>query len=132
MKNALSRLAGTLATLSALPWQAAHAASAADLQKCGILAGAVGNNSKDCQEALRSGDIHFDSIPGIIKTATDILLGTTGTVAMVAIIVGGFKYALGGVESDKTQGKDAVKYGIAGFVVSALAWFSVRLVIDNL
>ena len=59
MKNALSRLAGTLATLSALPWQAAHAASAADLQKCGILAGAVGNNSKDCQEALRSAPCFF-------------------------------------------------------------------------
>lgn len=121
----------TLAALSAVTatsaWSAAFAADG-KLEECGILAGA----GTDCKRKLRNGDISFDDVPLIIQSATTILLGLTGTISMIMIIVGGFKYALGSIEGDKTKGKEAVIYGIAGFAVSASAWFIVKLVLDNL
>ncbi len=119
-----------LAALSAVAvtsaWSSVFAKD--DITDCGILAG-VG---ADCKNKLRNGNVSFDDIPAIIQTATSILLGLTGTISMLMVILGGFKYALGSVEGDKTKGKEAVIYGIAGFAVSALAWFIVKLVLDNL
>ena len=107
-------------------WSAAFAAN--DITDCGFLAGL----GKGCKDKLRTGDISFDDIPGIIQFATSLLLGLTGTISMIAIIWGGFKYAWGAATGDPSIGKRAIVYGITGFVISAMSYFAVNLVINNL
>lgn len=130
MKSLLRTLVASATTLSTLAWSHVFA-DTASLENCGILAGATSSDEK-CKDKLRNGNLNFEDIPNIIQTATSILLGFTGTISMIMIIIGGFKYALGSIEGDKTKGKDTIIYGISGFVVSAAAWFIIKLVLDNL
>ena len=129
------RFARTLAPLAAVAatsgWSAVFAAGE-DITKCGFLAGLGNKDGRDCQSRLRNGEISFDDIPAIIQFATSLLLGLTGTISMIAIIWGGFKYAWGAATGDPSIGKRAIVYGVTGFVISALSYFAVNLVINNL
>lgn len=120
MRKLARRAASFAAVISTLAWSRAFATD------CGIIGGStVGDKCK-------TGEWSFEDIPKVISYATNVLLGFTGTISMIAIIFGGYKYAIGSSQGDTTKGKEAIIYGIVGFIVSALAWFIVRLVLDNL
>lgn len=85
----------------------------------------VGNND------LREGNISFDTIPGVILSVTNFLLGFVGTVSMIMIIYGAVRIGYGAVMDDKEAGKKIVSAGIIGFVISVSGWFVINFVIDN-
>jgi len=83
------------------------------------------------QDKLRNGDIHTDDIPKIISYAIDYLMGIAATIAIIFVILGAYKIALGTIEWDKSKGKETIIYALAGFILASLSWIIMKFIIDN-
>ena len=86
----------------------------------------------DTSDAIRNWDIHIWDIPVIIKSSIDFFITIAGTVAIIFIIIWAYKILLGSLEQDKTKWKDTIIMAIGWFALASLAWFIVKLLIDNL
>jgi hypothetical protein len=80
---------------------------------------------------LRSGNVDFGTIPLLIVSVTNYLLGFVGTISMMMIIYGAVRMGFGVVTGDKEIGKKIIAAGIIGFVIAVSGWFIVNLIIDN-
>jgi hypothetical protein len=73
-----------------------------------------------------------DNIDTVIHRLINILSVVVGVVAVVMIILGGFRYITSGGVSEKiTSAKNTILYAIIGLVVVALAQLLVRFVLTN-
>ena len=136
-KNIRKTIVGLIgaAMLVALPVAVpamASAASGADIQNClsqgtGLDASGSGN---DCTPASTS--TSTDKINGIIKTVINVFSIVVGVVAVIMIIIGGFRYITSGGDSSNVSGaKNTIIYAIIGLVVVALAQFIVQFVVNK-
>ncbi len=83
-------------------------------------------------EQLRNWDIHTKDIPNVIKWAINFWMWIAWTIAVIFIILWAFKILFWSLEQDKTKWKDTIIMAIFWFAIASLAWFIIRLVIDNL
>jgi hypothetical protein len=81
---------------------------------------------------IRTGNISLWMIPYYIKYIIQFALTIAGLIAVFSLVVGGYFYLFGGMSSDKDKGKNAIIYGLLGFVVAMLAWALVNVVISAL
>lgn len=108
-------------TFSALPLSAVNAQTKRDV--CAGVAAAGGT----CNEA-GSGT----TVNKIIGLAVDILSTLVGVVAVVMIIVGGFKYITSSGDSSNVQSaKNTILYAIVGLVIVAMAQVITGFVLDR-
>lgn len=71
-------------------------------------------------------------LQGIIKTVVNILSIIVGVVAVIMIIVGGFRYITsGGSAEGITAAKNTILYALIGLVIVALAQIIVRFVLTK-
>ena|SRR5690348_4830464 len=71
-------------------------------------------------------------IQGIITTGINIFSVIVGIVAVIMIIVGGFKYITSGGDSGNvSSAKNTIIYAVIGLVVVALAQFFVQFVLNK-
>ena len=82
--------------------------------------------------ALRTWDIHIDDIPVMIQWAINFFMGIAWTVAIIFIIIWAYKILFGSLEQDKTKWKDTIIMAIGWFALASLAWFIIKMIIDNL
>lgn len=80
---------------------------------------------------LRNWNIHSEDIPKMISYAIDFLMWIAGTISVIFIIIGSYKIALWTLEWDKSKWKETIFHAIAWFVLAALSWMIMKLVIDN-
>lgn len=74
-----------------------------------------------------SGDLTFS-----VKNVVNVLLFALGMVAVIMIIIGGFRYVLsGGDSSSITAAKNTIFYAVIGLVVAVLAFAIVNFVLAN-
>lgn len=72
------------------------------------------------------------SLSGIATSAVNIFSWVVGIVAVIMIIVGGFRYITSGGSSDKVgSAKNTLIYAIVGLIIVALAQFIVHFVINT-
>jgi len=72
-------------------------------------------------------------INDIIHTIVNLLSAIVGVVAVIMIIVGGFRYITsGGNDTSVTSAKNTILYAIIGLVVVALAQLIVRFTLSKL
>lgn len=72
-------------------------------------------------------------LAGIAKKIVNLLSVIVGIVAVIMIIVGGFRYITSGGESSNVSGaKNTLIYAIVGLIIVALAQFIVHFVLDNI
>jgi hypothetical protein len=72
-------------------------------------------------------------INNIIHTIVNLLSALVGVVAVIMIIVGGFRYITsGGNDTSVTSAKNTILYAIIGLVVVALAQIIVRFTLSKL
>lgn len=96
---------------------------------CGTTDLAVPNGSKDCTGALSGGTTRINNI---ISDAINIFSIIVGIIAVIMIIVGGFKYITSGGDSGNiTSAKNTIIYAVIGLVIVALAQFLVQFVLDK-
>lgn len=82
-------------------------------------------------EKIRNGDIHLSDLWNILKYAIDWVMWFAGTIAVIAIIIGAYKILFGSIEWDTNKWKEYVIGALTWFAIAALAWFFVKLIIDN-
>ena len=72
-------------------------------------------------------------LQGTVKTVINVLSVVVGIVAVIMIIVGGFRYITsGGNDASVTSAKNTILYAIIGLVVVALAQVIVRFTLSKL
>jgi len=89
------------------------------------------SGSKNC--ASINGTKTNNGINATIKTALNILSIAVGAVAVVMIIIGGFRYTASGGKQESVSGaKNAILYALIGLVIVALAQIIVHFVLNRL
>ena len=79
-------------------------------------------------DKIRTGDIHLWNIPCFVKYFTQTLIGVAGTISVIFVMIGGFRYIVFGDE-DKAKAKDTIFHALIGLGISLLAWIIVDLAI---
>lgn len=82
-------------------------------------------------EKLRNWDITIDDIPKILSYATDYLMSFAWTIAIIFIIIWAYKLALWSLEWDKSKWRETILLAIWGFILAALSWVILKIIIDN-
>lgn len=73
-----------------------------------------------------------DRIQQIVTTLVNVFSVVVGIVAVIMIVVGGFKYITSGGDSGNITGaKNTIVYAVIGLVIVALAQFLVQFVLKN-
>ncbi len=80
---------------------------------------------------IRNWNIHVDDIPQILRWSIDFFITIAWTIAVIFIIIWAYKILLWSLEQDKTKWKDTIIMAIWWFALASLAWFIVKLLIDN-
>lgn len=124
-------MSGVLAIAMVLP---ASAQTAQQQINNGLCAGSnlqfTDNPTDQC--AATSSDA-TDQINSIVHTIVNLLSAIVGIVAVIMIIVGGFRYITsGGNDASVTSAKNTILYAIIGLVVVALAQVIVRFTLSKL
>lgn len=74
-----------------------------------------------------------NSIAAVFRTVTNILLFLVGAVAVIMLVVGGFKYVTSnGDQNAITSAKNTILYAIIGIIVAFMAFAAVNFVVGSL
>lgn len=74
-----------------------------------------------------------NALSSIIVTVTNIILFLVGAVAVIMLIVGGFRYVTSnGDQNAVTGAKNTILYAIIGIVVAFLAYAAVQFLVGSL
>lgn len=79
---------------------------------------------------IRTGDIHLWMIPYYIRYILEFIIGIAGLVAVGGIVYGGYLYLFAGVSDDKDKGKKSIMYGVAGMILTLVAWAVVNIFVS--
>lgn len=72
-----------------------------------------------------------DKVQSIIQTVVDTLLFILGVIAVIMIIIGGFRYTLSGGDSKAVgDAKNAILYAIVGLAIAFSAYATIHYVFD--
>lgn len=83
---------------------------------------------KDCSDPTGQ----EESIANIIRTVINIFSAIVGSVSVIMIILGGFKYITSGGDSNNVSGaKNTIMYAIVGLVIVAFAQIIVQFVLER-
>lgn len=90
--------------------------------------------SEGAQRAQGQGTANnIDGNAGIFRTITNILLFLIGAVAVIMLVIGGFRYVIsGGDQSQVTSAKNTILYAIIGIIVAFLSYAAVNFVLTRL
>lgn len=83
-------------------------------------------------DQLRKWNIHLDDIPLIIKWAIDFWISIAWTISIIFIIIWAYQILFWSIEQDKSKWKNTIVMAIWWFIIASLAWFIIKLIIDNL
>jgi hypothetical protein len=84
-------------------------------------------------QCAAAGSDATSQINNIVHTIVNLLSAIVGIVAVIMIIVGGFRYITsGGNDTSVTSAKNTILYAIIGLVVVALAQLIVRFTLSKL
>jgi vacuolar-type H+-ATPase subunit I/STV1 len=88
------------------------------------------NPTEGCNDTDISGSA--EKLNVLIKNIINIFSVVVGIVAVIMIIVGGFRYITSGGDSGNVTGaKNTILYAIVGLVIVALAQFIVKFVLNK-
>jgi glucose uptake protein GlcU len=98
-------------------------------------ANAIDQGAGDAQPSGTPSSL-FTSSPGsksVFSQISDVLIYIVGAVAVIMLIVGGFRYVISQGSSEQVkQAKDTILYAIIGIVVAILAYAVVHFVANNI
>jgi len=78
---------------------------------------------------IRTGDITLRQIPCFIKYFSQLLIGIAGTISVIFVMIGGYRYTIMS-ESGKEEAKRTITYALVGLAVSLMAWILVDIVLQ--
>lgn len=124
MNTRMKKIVGLAATLAIAAGTALPAITFAQ----GLNASDLGVNAIEGSIKLGSGDVR-ETAANIINVA----LGFLGIIAVVIVLLGGFKYMISGGNEEKTsEAKNLIVSGIIGLAIILSAWAITSFVIGQL
>lgn len=78
--------------------------------------------------AIKTGKIRLFMIPFFITRLIEFLIGLAGLIAVLFIVIGGYKFVTGGIAEDKDAGKKTVLHAIIGLVVAFSAYIIINFI----
>lgn len=132
MKKALRSIIATLTLLIAFMTPATLGAqSIADNVCRGILSTETGTFNKNATAASCS-ETGEASLANVAQRVINIFSIVVGSVSVIMIIIGGFRYIISGGDSTAvTAAKNTILYAIVGLIIVIFAQVIVRFVITN-
>ena len=92
--------------------------------------GGIVDGANAARGADQPADLFGDT--GVFAQITTILLFIIGAVAVIMLIIGGFRYIISAGDASKVQGaKNTILYALVGIVVAILAYAAVNFVISS-
>lgn len=82
--------------------------------------------------AIKTGKIRLSMIPFFITRLVEFLIGLAGLVAVLFIVIGGYKFVTGGITEDKEAGKKTVLHAIVGLILALSAYIIVNFIQNQL
>ena len=73
-------------------------------------------------EKFQTGKFELYDLPNYVVYLIEFLIYIAGGIAVLFVVIGGYKYMLGGTTNDKETGKKAIGYALTGFAIVVLAW----------
>jgi hypothetical protein len=80
---------------------------------------------------IKSWNIWFSDIPDMITYAINFLMWIAATISVIFIIIWAYKILFGSISQDTTKWRDTIFMAITGFIIASLAWFIIKLILDN-
>jgi hypothetical protein len=80
-------------------------------------------------DAIRTGNLHLRQIPCFIKYFSQTLIAIAGTLSVIFVIIGGYKYILG-ADAKKDDAKRTILFALIGLAVSLMAWILVDVILQ--
>ena len=77
---------------------------------------------------IRTGDIHLWNLPCYIKFFTQTLVAIAGSLAVIFVMVGGYRYVIG-PDEQKAESKKTIIYALIGLAVTLMAWIIIDLIL---
>lgn len=110
----------------------AHAVELSQTIKDGLCAGANLDLTTDCSSGgVNNGEAAI-KMTKFIKAIINILSIVIGAVAVIMIIIGGFKYITSGGSTDSVTGaKNTILYAVIGLIIVSLSQILVRFIIGK-
>lgn len=91
--------------------------------------GGYGDACVGLAQMIREGEITLRQIPCFIKYFSQTLIAIAGSLSVIFVMVGGYRYVLGADEA-KDEAKRTITYALIGLAVSLLAWILVDIVLQ--
>ena len=91
--------------------------------------GGFGDLCVGLADSIRTGSISLRQAPCFIKWFSQTLIALAGTLAVIFVMVGGYRYSVGGDE-DKDSAKKTITYALIGLGVTLLSWIMVDIVLQ--
>jgi hypothetical protein len=85
-------------------------------------------NNATLSEKFRTGEFEIYDLPEYITYLVEFLIYIAGGIAVLFVVIGGYKYMIGGMSDDKEAGKKTIFYALGGFATSVLAWTIVNFI----
>ncbi len=100
-----------------------------------VLGNGVGGHEPDQRSnllgcAIKYGRITLAMIPYFFTYFINFLLGMSGIITVLFIVIGGYHYVVGGLTEEKEKGKNTIKHALMGMGVALLAWTIVTVLIN--
>lgn len=87
-----------------------------------------GGSYDSLSEKIASGGFEIYDLAPYVIYLIEFLIYFAGGIAVLFVIIGGYKYMIGGISDDKEAGKKTIGYALAGFAISVLAWVIVNFI----
>ncbi len=91
--------------------------------------GEFGDACIGLSDMIRTGQITLRQIPCFIKFFSQTLIAIAGSLSVIFVMVGGYRY-VAGFGDDRADAKRTITYALIGLAVSLLAWIFVDLVLQ--
>lgn len=81
--------------------------------------------------ALWSWYVSFDDIPNIIWHAINYFMWAAWMISVIFIIIWAYQIMFGSISQNNSQWKNTIIAAIFGFIIAALAWVIIKLILNN-
>ncbi|MFH0770570.1 MAG: hypothetical protein V1926_04290 [Candidatus Peregrinibacteria bacterium] len=82
--------------------------------------------------SFRTGDLHLCCVVNYLKYIIALVYTLLGAFFLIAIIIAGYRIALGPATGDTEGGKKMLKTAIIGFIIASLSFFIIQFIISAL
>jgi hypothetical protein len=80
---------------------------------------------------IRNWGIDIDTIPCLLDSGIDFLMGIAWTISVIFIIIGAYQMLFWSLAKDNAKWKTTIIFAISWFVLASFSWAIIKFILDN-